>query len=101
MIINAKSILILILFVIFNVGCPKQNQKIQETKFLFDAVGLLGKEPSEIDEFFGKPYKIVSGKSTTYPTTKNHWRWYGYEKDLGVFMDEDDKRFATSVTLIL
>ncbi len=96
-----KSIkLIITLMLIVTFSCVKQSQKTEETKILFDAVDLLGKTPTEIDGILGKPYKIVSGKSSTDPETKNHWRWYHQEKDLAVFIDEDDKRFATSFTLI-
>jgi hypothetical protein len=77
-----------------------KEQKAKPTKFLFDAVDLLGKKPSQIDKIFGKP-DIQQGKSKSDPTVKSHWRWYKYEKELAVFIDEDTRNgVASSITLI-
>ena len=77
-----------------------KNQKAESTRFLFDAVNILGKTSPEIEKILGKPY-LVTGESKSEPTVKSRWHWYKYETDLSVFFDRDSQNdIATTITLI-
>ena len=62
---------------------------------------MLGKKPDEVDKILGTPYLVQPTASKTNPTLKSYYRYYKFEKDLGVFFDKDNARdYAVVIRLI-